>query len=214
MIGGTGTKATAMAPTVSPLAKTMPGRAPQATSATQVPFAHTRLSSIPGEAAPSMATTNQFPRWATPSQFPGKGAMSNWGIGSASYNKALQGKRMPGLLAEPKQQQHYQNILRKSEQHMQKYYRMKEPSLAGKPTNWNLEAQARTRPYPGDAAYIKELQDSDALKAKLEALKAQKSFDPAKSSMSSMPFSWGGQKIRTSQMAPTMAPNELQTRMV
>jgi hypothetical protein len=57
---------------------------------------------------------------------------------------------------------------------MQRWYAKNNPSMVGKRTNWNLEAGEATSAYPGDAAYIKNLQETEGLNKGIEAIRAKK----------------------------------------
>ena len=81
---------------------------------------------------------------------------------------------MPGLLAEGKQLHKEQRIYNKSDAAMQSFYARHNPAMVGKRTNWNLDAAEATSTYPGDAAYIKNLQETDRLNKGIEAIRAKK----------------------------------------
>jgi hypothetical protein len=116
--------------------------------ATQLPFAKTRVSLNPGQPSPSSGMG--LPRLAEP------------------------GKRTPGLLAEGKQLHKEQRIYNKSDAAMQGFYARHNPAMVGKRTNWNLDAAEATIPYPGDAAHIQNLQETDRLNKGIEAIKVKK----------------------------------------
>jgi hypothetical protein len=119
----------------------------QATKATQLPFAKTRVSMNPGQAASAPST-----------------GVSN--IGFMPYMNTNQGRRMPGLLSEPKQQQKYQHLMRQSDAQM--YKRTGNPR-----TNWNIEAGEAKLPWQGDAKHIQNLQEKDKLTKGMDAIRAK-----------------------------------------
>jgi hypothetical protein len=81
-------------------------------------------------------------------------------------------KRGPGILVDPSRQQRYDDISRKADTIMEGYYKKNRPSMAGKPINWSMDEGVGM--YPGDAAWVKKLEEMRDFNKGVSSIKAQR----------------------------------------